>query len=247
MSPNFTSLLGVSGPTTTKTPNTHSGDFSTAGNNHCIASSNLGITNAPYSMGAWIKIATPPSSGGNARYLIEKASNGGNFHDDAVIRYENPSGTLRLAFNISDGFGGATSNYNVDLGTSNWHRVWTVITASGTTVTVTGYLDGAQVGTPASFTAAGGGFDPGNFFQLGGANTNQTNFCLHDEVQVFNTNVGATYITNDWNTPAVISPSASGLQAYYQFENDVTSDSTANAYNMTKTGVVNQSTDTPFA
>lgn len=179
-------------------------DFSDANTNKSLrVTDNMGIDGGAITMAGWFKIRTAPSSGASP-ILIGHSS---DTSDVAFyLFYNNNGGTLRLRFmrekvNVGD----ETADYNVDLGTADWHHL--AFTYDGTDIK--GYLDGAEVATTTAsgngnFVGVTSGVAIGAHPNLGG------NFAstYADDVAIFNAALTPTQILELYNP---VSPAPGGF------------------------------------
>ncbi len=128
------------------------------------------------------------------------------------------------------------------LGTSVWHRVY--VTYDGSTLKL--HLDGSQIASVAS-SGVGTKYLVDNSEDYFGINNRQGGgfgFSLMDEFQVWSADK-SSIVATDYSSPTLLVGNETNLQAYYSFNSSLTTDATANAYNLTNTSAT-QSTDTPF-
>lgn len=112
-------------------------------NKNLVVSSDLGITNGPCSISAWVKLNTEIGSG--YYYFVNKEDAGTLVNYQ--LRYNYNSGTRRLEFvrgrvNVQSDL----VSHNITLGTSNFYHL--VVTYDGTNVK--GYVDGVYINQQAS-------------------------------------------------------------------------------------------------
>lgn len=120
-------------------------DFGTANTNkYLLNTTNAGIDGGAVSISCWVKVRTEIAAG--TWFFVWQASATSQVAYD--IRYDFNAGSRRVGFERTKiGSGAAqTVNSTITLGTSTFHHL--VLTYDG--ATVTGYIDGASVGTIAS-------------------------------------------------------------------------------------------------
>lgn len=225
--------------------NTFSANFSSTNTNKSLTvSSSLGIGHENVTFSFWVKIATEPASGEAQGLLKVRTTGGGSNYIDWFVTYANVGGTKRLIFHRDKpGVAEAKVNYDVTLGTANWH----LIAMKYDTATFKGWYDGAEV---ASLSTSGVGSGGADNFSIGGfaSDDGSNGFTkgLMDDVRVWSTARSDGDLASDYSAPAELVGNESNLRAYYQFNSDLTSDLTANAYTLTNNNTVTQDSDVPF-
>lgn len=129
-------------------------DFGSSNTNKKLQiASDIGISNGStaFSIMGWVKMNTEIASGTGALFFL---NTGTNIRQNAVY-YDYNGGTRRLVYTIYHNNSGEHSypiNYNVTLGTTDWHLVAFVYNGSNQ---LEAFFDGASVGTSAPNTAVG--------------------------------------------------------------------------------------------
>lgn len=126
-------------------------DFGTANTNKKLRSTTvLGISANAFTMSAWIKQRTALSSGAFDMYVsFTRASDKSNIY----LGYYNNAGTMQLySSRTKIGVSQATSVYNTDIGTSEFHHM--AVTWDDSLLNL--YLDGSLVATSSSSGAGTG-------------------------------------------------------------------------------------------
>lgn len=173
-------------------------DFGTANTNKKLTiADNLGITSGSITISCWAKLNTEIASG---TWGFVQKGNSTN-HVQYIIAYEFNGGTRRFVFNRQRQ---NTSNNlvtsNTTMGTSAYYHL--VLTYDGTTLT--GYVNGASVGTPlaTSGTGASGGLnqtDIGESGMFAGGSFSSSDV---DECGIWSRALTASEITELYNAGA---------------------------------------------
>ena len=164
-------------------------------NKRLINTGNLGITGGNISMSVWVKMNTEIATNGFVNFL-DKSSATHNVHYRFI--YQGSGGVRRVAFQrLRQNIAANQANYNITLGTSNFHKL--DFTYDGSTVR--GYIDGVQVATVAS--SGNGGSGGANGYTLFAEKT-PSSFSVHaaaklDEARITTAVRSANWITTEYN------------------------------------------------
>jgi len=223
--------------------NTKSANFGTANTNKSLSvGSSLGISDYDsITLQAWVKLNTEIAADdwGIVSWSGTKTA--------LSLQYEYNGGAQRIAFRFHRL--GVSTNFvrsTITLGTTNWYHITGTYTAGGAMEL---WINGVSIGTstPANFGGSGGTAKYVAGARLGnGGSVDAYGSILVDDARVWDAVRSNTDIYNDFFTPAQLAGDEANLRAYYQFNTDLTTDLTSNAYNLTNSNSVIQSTDIPF-
>jgi hypothetical protein len=174
-------------------------DFGTANTNKSLSvTSDLGITGGNCTISGWLKMRTEIASSLQLLWIQSSTTNNIAYY----IGYDYNGGTRRLLFTRSRlGVAGDTLSYTITLGTSDYYHI--ALTYDGSDVT--GYVNGASVGTQSS---TGNGTTGGSNIFVVGMDRDLVSLPLSayiDEVGIWSRALTTTEITNLYNN-------GSGLQ-----------------------------------
>ena len=220
--------------------NTHQADFARASSQYAVITNDLGITGGNITIEAWINVESAPASGNV--YAIAQQQDAGTSVTYGIF-YTNEAGTKKLYVErIKHGVVNNNASYTVDLGTATCYHV--VLRYDGTDLklftaqaggthteraTVAGSGNGSATNNDHFVIAQYQSTDSGTF----AADANNYPDMLIDDVRVWNTARTTTQLNDNFETELI--GTESGLVAYYTL-NNVWTDLTANAFNLTANG-----------
>ena len=195
---------------------------------------NLGITGGSVSLQFWLKITTPPTSGndGYPTSLIDSSS-----YTSYDILYANVGGTLQLTVSRTQlGIALEPVTVNVDLGTTNWHKIDLVDSTSDTTLR--GYLDGSSFGTPLNTSGNGNVGSYSNELSIFSVRSIGGHYVSGkiDEYRVSNIGRSADWITTEWNNQNA--PGNIGAASFITFGSETTVGSSSVSYLISDTNTL---------
>lgn len=170
-----------------------------ASNTNKNLSYNTGIaaTDNNISFSLWAKMDTEIAA--NDAWFLRWENKATNYIGAGVL-YEYNGGTRRLRFSLD--MGGNFSNYNVALGTTNWHHI--VATYNSSTSKINCYLDGTKIVTDASFGGLSGAWGSYRFTLMAYYSIEGTT-CMKgeiDEVGLWNRVLSDSEVTTLYNSGA---------------------------------------------
>ena len=165
-------------------------DFGTGNTNKTLSINNkLGIDGGAISISCWVKMNAELTSGAERFFVMH----GSSVTDTAnIILYNYNAGTKRLEFwRLRQGTAIDQVNYNISLGTSNWHHLAFTYDATN----VKAYYNGSLIGTQAA--SGNGGTNQPDVFSIGGQTQASGAYYVDakiDEVHVVSTALTANQI-----------------------------------------------------